>query len=191
MNNLPSQPLRVADLPTKKPTRFELVPEQAALRAIAEELGLQGLRKLRFKGEISADGKRDWRLTAQLGATVTQPCVVTLEPVTTRIEEPVERRFVAEIPDFGPSAKKSDEDEEGIEMPEDDNTELLDSHIDPGAVMLEALSLALPLYPRAEDAALEETNFTEPGKDAMTDEDTKPFAGLAALRDQLGKKDGE
>lgn len=191
MNNLPSQPLRVADLPTKKPTRFELVPEQAALRAIAEELGLQGLRKLRFKGEISADGKRDWRLTAQLGATVTQPCVVTLEPVTTRIEEPVERRFVAEIPDFGPSAKKSDEDEEGIEMPEDDNTELLGSHIDPGAVMLEALSLALPLYPRAEDAALEETNFTEPGKDAMTDEDTKPFAGLAALRDQLGKKDGE
>ena len=174
-----------------EPTRFELVPEQAALRAIAEELGLQGLRKLRFKGEISADGKRDWRLTAQLGATVTQPCVVTLEPVTTRIEEPVERRFVAEIPDFGPSAKKSDEDEEGIEMPEDDNTELLDSHIDPGAVMLEALSLALPLYPRAEDAALEETNFTEPGKDAMTDEDTKPFAGLAALRDQLGKKDGE
>ena len=191
MNNLPSQPLRVADLPTKKPTRFELVPEQAALRAIAEELGLQGLRKLRFKGEISADGKRDWRLTAQLGATVTQPCVVTLGPVTTRIEEPVERRFVAEIPDFGPSAKKSDEDEEGIEMPEDDNTELLDSHIDPGAVMLEALSLALPLYPRAEDAALEETNFTEPGKDAMTDEDTKPFAGLAALREQLGKKDGE
>lgn len=191
MSNLPTQPLRVADLPTKKPSRFELVPDDATLRAIAEELGLQGLRKLRFKGEISADGKRDWRLTAQLGATVTQPCVVTLEPVTTRIEEPVERRFVAEIPEFGPSAKKSDEDEDGIEMPEDDTTELLGSHIDPAAVMLEALSLALPLYPRADDAALGETNFTEPGKDAMTDEDTKPFAGLAALRDQLGKKDGE
>ena len=49
----------------------------------------------------------------------------------------------------------------------------------------EALSLAIPLYPRAEDATLGEAVFTEPGKQAMTDEDAKPFAGLASLRESL------
>jgi uncharacterized metal-binding protein YceD (DUF177 family) len=185
MSNLPSQPLRVADLSTNKPTRFELIPDQPALQAIAAELGLQGLRKLRFKGEVRASGKRDWVLDAQLGATVTQSCVVTLDPVTTRLEEKTERRFVAEMPEYDDNAGGDD----GVEMHEDDSLEPLGSHIDPAAVMIEALSLALPLYPRADGAAMGEANFTEPGKDAMTDEDTKPFAGLAALRDQLSKKD--
>ena len=184
MSNLPSQPLRVADLSTNKPTRFELIPDEASLRAIAEELGLLGLRKLRFKGEVAASGKRDWVLKAQLGATVTQPCVVTLAPVTTRLEEPTERRFVADLPEQDGDAGSED----GVEMQEDDSLEPLGSHIDPAAVMIEALSLALPLYPRADGAEMAETNFTEPGKAAMTDEDTKPFAGLAALRDQLGQK---
>lgn len=181
MTNLPSNPLRVADLSTNKPTRFELIPAEAELRAIAAELGLDGLRKLRFKGEVGAKGKTDWALTAQLGATVTQPCGVTLAPVTTRIEEKVQRRFIADMPDYS--------SEEEAEMPDDDSLEQLGSHIDIAAVMIEALSLTLPLYPRAEGAEAGEQNFTEPGKTAMTDEDTKPFAGLAALRDKLKDKE--
>lgn len=182
MTSLPSHPLRVADLPTTRPTRFELVPDEAALSAIAQELGLVELRKLRFKGEIRAEGREDWLLTADLGATVVQSCVVTLEPVTTRIDEKITRRFVAQLPEDA-----SDEDE--VEMPEDDTLEPLGNVIDPAAMMIESLSLSLPLYPRAEGAELSEAQFTEPGKKAMTDEETKPFAGLAALRDKLEKKD--
>ncbi|MFY0680467.1 MAG: DUF177 domain-containing protein [Thalassovita sp.] len=184
MNSLPHQPLRVADLSTTKPTRFSVIPEAPELSAMAQELDLNGLRKVRFKGEVKADGKRDWVLSAKLGATVTQACVVTLAPVTTRIETEVFRRFVAEMPEFV-------SDDEEVEMPENDSDEQLGSTIDPAQVMIEALSLALPLYPRADGAEVEETVFTEPGKDAMTDEDTKPFAGLASLRDQLSKKDEE
>jgi len=44
---------------------------------IAEELGLSDLRKLRLQGRVFEDGT-DWVLDAQLGATVVQPCVVTL-----------------------------------------------------------------------------------------------------------------
>ncbi|WP_420567374.1 YceD family protein [Thalassovita sp.] len=182
MTKLSKHALRVADLPQSKPTRFELIPEAKDLLAIADELGLRGLRKLRFKGQITAEGKRDWRLDANLGATVIQDCVVTLEPVTTRIEESVTRRFLANLPE------QAEEDDE-IEMTEDDSIEPLGPEIDPATVMIEALALVLPLYPRAEGAVLGETIHTEPGKEALSDADLKPFAGLAALRDQLQNKE--
>lgn len=168
--------LRVAELPQNTPTPFELIPDAEARAALAEELGIDALRKLRFTGRISAHGKRNWLLVGQLGATVVQPCVVTLEPVTTRIDTEVRRLFLARMPE---------EDAPEVEMPEDENIEPLGTTIDPAAVMAEALALALPLYPRAEGADLGEAVFTEPGKAPMRDEDIRPFAGLAGLRDAL------
>ena len=173
--------LRVADLPQNAATPFEFTPDAKALREIATEMGVDALRKLRFKGEIRGTGQKDWRLTADIGFTVVQPCVVTLEPVTSRVDVTIERTFLAGLKEeFG-------EDEE-IEMPEDDNVEPLGSHIDPYEVMLESLALNLPLYPRKDGAALGESVHTAPGVAPMRDEDTRPFAGLAALKDQLENK---
>jgi len=176
MSQLPA--FRVADLPQNRPTPFEIIPDSAALKALAQELDLTDLRKLRFQGDIRARGKTDWELTARLGATVVQPCVVTLEPVTTRIEAQVQRLFLAEI-DLP--------DEAETEMPEDDSVEQLGAEIDVTTIMAESLALHLPQYPRKSGAEMGEAVFTEPGQAPMTDEDTKPFAGLAALKDALDK----
>lgn len=81
-------PLRVSDLPQNAPTRFELRPTAQQQEAIRQELGLEGLRKLSFSGDLRAQAKRDWLLSGVLGATVVQPCVITLDPVTTRIDIP-------------------------------------------------------------------------------------------------------
>lgn len=171
---------RVADLDQNTPTRFDLKPDAEACAALARDLGILALRKLRFEGEIRALGKRDWRLTGRLGATAVQACVVTLEPVTTRIDTDVTRTYLADFT----------EPEEGeTEMPEDDTTEALASHIDPAAVMAEALAIALPDYPRKEGAELGEAVFAEDGAEPIRDADLKPFAALAALRDKL--KDNE
>ena len=70
-------------------------------------------------------------------------------------------------------------------MPEDDTIEPLGRWIDPEAVMLETLTLHIPLYPRSDDVALGEVVVTEPGVAPMRDEDARPFAGLASLKDQL------
>ena len=168
----------VADLPQNAPTPFDLRPNAETLEAIKQELGLLGLRKLTFVGDLRAQGKRDWALTGKLGATVIQPCVVTLEPVTTRIETPVTRLFLADW---------NDPDEPEFEIPEGDEIEPLGTEIDPALIMVEALSLALPQYSRKEGAELGQADYTEPGKQALTDEDVKPFAGLAGLRDALKK----
>lgn len=183
MSDLPSTPMRVSDLSASRRNGFDLRPEAGARAAIAEALDITGLRKLRFEGAILADAGRDWRLEATLGATVVQPCVVTLEPVTTRIETRVIRRYMVAPPDPEPS-----EDGEA-QMPVDDTIEPLGRVIDPAAVMIEALALNLPLYPRAAGADLGEAVFSAPGVAPMRDEDARPFAGLAGLRDALDKKD--
>ncbi|WP_204114062.1 YceD family protein [Shimia biformata] len=178
-----SRVLRVVDLAQNQPTPFEITPDRAELDALGDEMGVVALRKLRFKGALRAEGKRDWRLSAEIGFTVVQPCVVTLDHVTTRVDAPVERLFLAEWHD-------PEEEDAEVEMDADESIEPLKATIDLGAILAEALALNLPLYPRKEDASLGEAVFTEPGKKAMTDEETKPFAGLSALKDQL-KKDGE
>lgn len=170
--------LRLAELANRQPTAFALEPDAAERAALAEEFGLSELRKLRFSGELRPVGRRDWDLDGHLGATVVQPCVVTLDPVTTRIEEPVLRRFRSDLPEPAAGAE--------TEMPEDDSLEPLPETLDLGRVMAEALALAIPPYPRAGDSALGEAVFTEPGRAPMTDADARPFAGLAALRRKPG-----
>ena len=177
-----SAPIRVAGLDPARGAEFALRPDADTNAALAENLGLLGLRKLSFQGRLSAEGKRDWRLTGQLGATVTQPCVVTLVPVTTRLEVPVARLFLAGV---------TLPDDEESEMPQDETCEPLGAEIDPAAVMVEALSLALPDYPRAEEAALGEAVFAGDGIEPMRDEDTRPFAGLAGLRDAMKDENGD
>lgn len=180
MPQLPKSHLRLADLATRKPTEFALVPTADERKAIAAELGILGIRKLRFAGALAPRGRQDWTLTADLGATVVQECVVTLAPVTTRLDEKLTRNYVADLPEIEAAE---------VEMPEDDTVEALPETLDLAQVMIEALSLALPLYPRAEGAELSDAVFADPGVTPMTDDDTKPFAGLGALRESLEKKD--
>ena len=180
MSRHTAQILRFADLPNSQPTAFQLEPNAETCAQLAQELELLGLRKLRLTGELRPVGKQDWELTATLGATVVQACVATLEPVTTRIDAPLRRLYVAEYTE--PEAPE-------IEMPEDDTVEALPGELDLGELTIEALSLALPLYPRADGAEAVTVQVTEPGKTAMTDEDARPFAGLAALKDKLSDEE--
>lgn len=182
-DSLPAHPIPVARLRASAPNPFDLRPEPDACAAIAADLDIRGLRKLRFVGEIRADANRDWVLEGQLGATVVQDCVITLDPVTTRLDLPVIRRFMQDPPEA-----KLDEHGEA-EMPEDDSIEPLGHMIDPAAVMIEALALNLPLHPRAEGVELGEAVFAEPGVTPLRDEDARPFAGLAGLRDRMGDDD--
>lgn len=175
--------LRVADLPQRTKTRFDLRLDAAEIETLRAALDLLDLRKAVFSGTVSPLGKRDWQLVAHLGATVVQPCVATLEPVTTRVETDVTRQFLDGL---------DQPNEPEAEMPDDDTSEALGTHIDLWQVLSEALSLALPLYPRAASASEPvEIRVTTPGAQAMTDEQAKPFAGLAVLKDQLkGSDDG-
>ncbi len=178
--------LEVSTLNKRKRTQFDVRPDAHQSKELIHTLDLISLRKVRFKGSLSPAGKHDWVLTAELGATAVQACTITLEPVATRIETEITRRFVAELPDL---SSESEEDEfGGTAMLDDDTLEPLGREIDLWRVLTEALALELPDYPRAEGAELGTLNITEPGKTALDEDAVKPFAGLAGLKDKLEGK---
>lgn len=169
------QRLRVAHLNPNTATAFLLRPSGEVRAAIAAELGVDALTRLEFSGDVRAESGDGWRLDGRLTARATQACVVTLKPVRTEIDEKVQLRF-------SPHLSEPDADE--TEMP-DETLEPLGSFIDLTAAMTEALSLALPPYPRAAGAELA---GAPPETGAGQAEDTRrPFAGL----DKLLRGDGD
>ncbi|WP_461471634.1 YceD family protein [Pararhodobacter sp.] len=169
-----SLPLRVAELPGRGEVRFQLTPDTGARAALAKDLGIERVRKLVFGGTLRPEGRHDWRLEGTLGATVVQACVVSGAPVTTRIDVPVSRLFLRRMPEV---------DALEAEIPEDDSIEPLGSILDPGAVMVEALALELPDYPRAEGATFESGDVAGPeGGEPVR---RTPFAALEALKRDL------
>ncbi len=169
---LPSLPFKVAAIAGRTSTHVRFRPSAPERAVIAQVLGLLSLPELTFDGDIRPAGKRDMVLEGKLAAKVVQPCSVTLEPVTTVISDPVRRQYMSDF-----KAPEADE----FEIPEDDTQEALPEVIDAASVAIEALALALPLYPRAPGVELGEAVFTEPGLKPLREGDLKPFAALAGL----------
>ncbi|MEL7459332.1 MAG: YceD family protein [Pseudomonadota bacterium] len=179
MHTAPDLPM--SGQPADAEIAFSYQPGPEARADLAREFDLQALKKARLEGRVVPEGQADWRLEAKLGATAVQTCVVTLGPVTTRIDAPVTRLYLA---DPAPMPEAGE-----VEIPEDDSVEPLGETIDLHRLFAEALALALPDFPRAPDATLETQVFTTPGKTPMGDADIKPFAGLKALRDRQSGPD--
>lgn len=173
------RPKEVERLRAHKAITFDESPTEAEAEAIRQSLGLRGMRKMRFQGELSPIGKRGWLVEGTVGASITQECVVTLEPVKTRIDAEVKLRFLPE------SMIEDDTPEDVLE----DDVEALGSIIDLGHVAVEALSLAMPDYPRSETTAPTRVTAEPEGAAPILDEETKAFAGLAALKEKLASDD--
>jgi len=172
-----SLPLRLSALSRRGDHPVHLRPDGAARATLARDLGLLALRKLALRGTLTAEGREDWRFVGEMGATVVQPCVVTGEPVTTRLDAPVLRRYMARPPEpEGPEQ----------EVPEDDSVEPLRALIDAGDILREALALALPDYPRSDQAGAEAPDGVIHSDSAKAgdpgDDRANPFAVLAALK---------
>ena len=146
---------------------------------MALDLGLIALHALDVTGEIRPVGRDELLLEARLTAAADQACVVTLAPVPAKLSEPVRRRFVAGL-------QTPDGDE--VEMPEDDSVEPMPEVIDLAEIAAEALSLALPLYPRAPGAEFAQGLHAADGVTPLSDADLKPFAGLQGLAEKLSGK---
>jgi uncharacterized metal-binding protein YceD (DUF177 family) len=170
--------LKLKHLVQNRGATFDLAFSEDLISEIVQQLDLLNLRKAKFIGTVISVGKGDWVLTGTLGATVEQPCSLTLVSVRTRIDATVIRNFrrsLVKLPDEG-----SDN-----EIPDDDSEEPLEDNIDIAGVFSEALSLELPDYPRAENAEINSAEFGPPGVPPLTDTSAKPFAVLAGLKNKL------
>jgi len=176
-----THPIRISELPKAKKMSFDVVFSAAELAAIADILSARSVKKMRIHGNLIPSGAKDWILNAAVGATVIQSCVITLDPVQTRIDTSVALTYDAKF--------QVNADENATEMMPDETIEPLVDEIDLATIAIEAVALALPDYPRSQDAQLENAIFAKPGVTPLRDEDTKPFASLASLKDKLSKED--
>ena len=158
---------------TTRLPRDEIVQEIAATpaerAALARRFDLLDLARLEARVRLRRLPGGMFRLTADLEAEVTQTCVVTLEPVASRVAERVTLMFGTVV------------DEGEIELDGDSETiePLGDGVIDLGETVAQQLSLALDPYPRAPGA-------TGPAESDAAARAASPFAALARLRKNGG-----
>jgi len=167
-------PVRRDDVP-EQGLHLDLVADTTTRAAVAAVAGVRALPSLVASFDVTRQGS-GLRVAGEVRATVEQNCVVTLEPLTSEVSEPVDLVFVA-----GPVAVASVEAAEAIDPAGADEPELLvDGVADLGVVATEFLLLAIDPYPRKPGAVFEGPRIEDSG--------THPFAGLAALKKDQGEK---
>jgi len=147
--------------------------EIAALTAFA---GIEAISSFAAELDVRPWNKSGFRVSGTVKAKVVQACVVTLEPVEGRVDEPVEVKLVpaADAERYAP--KTSPEGEIIIDVEADDLPDFFEGQIiDVGAIAVEFFMLGLDPYPRK--AGVEFAPLPDPGKAEVS-----PFAKLAVLK---------
>lgn len=169
--------LVISELSQNKPFRFDLRWEADDVASYLDDLELRALSKLSIKGQIVAEGGKDWRLIATVGASAVQGCVVTLDDVKTRLDVEIERRYLKDFEKYDAEiTSEEDLDTETEEVPAEIN--LLD-------LALETVTLNLDDFPRKDGQELDNVLAAPEGVVPLTDDAVKPFAGLAALKAKM------
>lgn len=166
-----SVPLDVDTIPEAGLHRvIEASPEIcAAVAALTEVRAIAGLRAafdLSRAGDVV-------HVTGRVTATVGQNCVVTLEPLETAVDEPIEIVFAP-----APPESTADSEDRRRKTDEEPPEPLIDGKIDLGAIACEFLILGIEPYPRKAGVA-----FAPP---EVEPDGPHPFAALGALKKTPG-----
>jgi uncharacterized metal-binding protein YceD (DUF177 family) len=148
----------------------------AEIEALKAFSGAVEIRDFTAELDVRPWGKTGFRVSGSVTADVIQSCVVTLEPVEGRVDEPVEVKLVpiADADRYKP--KTTPEGEIIVDVEADDIPDFFDGPaIDVGAIAVEFFMLGLDPYPRKHGA--EFAPLPDPGKAEVS-----PFAKLAVLK---------
>jgi uncharacterized metal-binding protein YceD (DUF177 family) len=141
---------------------------------LADVYQIGSLASLSFDYRLDPLPSHRYRLTGSLKAELTQPCVVTLEPVQQTMREEIALELWPE-PMLRDRGEDGPEAEEVLDM--DPPEPIVNGRIDLGHLAAEIFASAIDPYPRKADAAFEWTDPQEADEAAR-----KPFAGLARLK---------
>jgi uncharacterized metal-binding protein YceD (DUF177 family) len=166
-------PLAVAQIPDTGLHR-DLQADEAVRRAIADVGDLREVLSAQASFEVTPTSGGRFHVAGSVRARIGQTCVVTLEPMESDIDEPIDLIFAPpeHIPEM---AALVDEAEHSDGETPDPLEPIENGIIDLGRVATDALYLAVNPYPRKPEAVF------EPLVEAADPED-HPFAALKALK---------
>ena len=162
-----------------RPQVMAIGADAAERDALARRFGLVAIDHLSAEAELTRSGDIV-RAQGTLSARVTQSCVATSLPVPETIEE----AFAIELRPEPPSGGADEE----VELSESELDVIFyaGGAVDLGEAVAETLSLALDPYPRVSEAD-EALSAAGVKSEAQAKAESSPFAGLAGLKDKLGK----
>lgn len=149
---------------------YDITASAEERAALAERFDLLGLDRLVAHVQLKPVPGGFYRLAAKIEADVTQACIVTLEPVTGRVEDQFSLLYGA----------LDTRDEVLLDGVSETVEPLEGGIIDIGEAVAQQLSLALDPFPRA--AAADEAASAA----ADTEPLDSPFAALVQLRKRQG-----
>lgn len=161
--------VKLADI-TETGRRVTVEADAAARGALAGALGVDSVQRAGATFDLSAWGRDGVHVAGRVTATVSQSCVVTLEPVVNEISEDVDVDFAPE-PAAVARPKSEEEAPSSIEGPDP----LVGDSIDVGALATEYLILGVDPHPRKPGIAFDAPKAEDAAEGS-------PFAALAALK---------
>jgi uncharacterized metal-binding protein YceD (DUF177 family) len=152
----------------------DIEADQTAREAMVEAAGLREISHVHASFDLALRGGGQVHVTGRVQARVGQICVVTLDPMESEIDEPVDLIFAPaeQLPQFAQSADESPTSEAEIIDPLEP---IENGTIDLGRLATDVLYLAIDPYPRKPDAVFETPVVA-------VDPEDHPFAALKALQ---------
>jgi hypothetical protein len=168
-----SVPIIVVQIPDTGLHR-EIEADPAAREAMAGAAGLREVLSASASLDVTPESGGRVHVTGRVRARIGQTCVVTLDPIESEIDEPIDLVFappeqIPELSDLVDDAAESD-----TEIP-DPPEPIINGLIDLGRLATDALFLAVDPYPRKPDAVFEPLIVAADPLD-------HPFAALKALQ---------
>jgi uncharacterized metal-binding protein YceD (DUF177 family) len=150
--------------------------DSAEREAIASLLDLIALDRLSFAFQVHRRGQGCLTLEGALSASMTQTCVVSLDPVASTLEAPVEIEFwpLHLIADRAETADEAASNS-SLAWPEP----IVDHKIDLGPVIYETLATALDPYPKREGVSFQ---WSEGSAETNAEPAQSPFEALRSLK---------
>lgn len=184
-----SRPIAVEDVP-EGGLEVEVVASESERAAVAAETGLPAIARLVADLVIERRNGGRYAVTGTLEASITQICVVTLEPFDSDIVQDIDLTFAPAAPaeTAAPAQRSSRRNAETrpaappppAPITEDDPPDpIVDGIIDLGTVAVEFLTLGRDLYPRKPGVDFKDVTVGE-----ETGADPSPFAALQRLKDR-------
>jgi hypothetical protein len=170
-------PIAVVQIPDTGLHR-DLKADQAICAGVAEVGGLREVLSVSASLDVTPMSGGRYHVEGRVRARIGQTCVVTLDPMETDIDEPIDLIFAPpdQIPQMADLVDEAQENDRSSDAEIPDPPEPIENGIiDLGRLATDALYLAVDPYPRKPDAIF------EPLVEAPDPED-HPFAALKALK---------
>lgn len=177
--------VNVTRMPSKG-LNIKLEPDDGVCAELATQCDVLSISEFSAQLNVKSWHKDGVRVSGQLNATLTQSCIITLEPVPAQIDAQIDAVFVPSTSKLAKPKINAETRELIVEAEGDDVPELFElPNLDVGAVAAEFFALELNPYPKSPNADEIAAALAEQDEKTKSDAAENPFAALTKIRDKL------